>query len=431
MTRVTARNLSLDRPYDLAWPPRGVKPWHSFARRAGGPLRVLMLSVSHEIGHGVAVVTNQQSVDLARRGFEVFVGGPMGRNEFAYDGCHRVYLDDPREAACFAIEHDIDCVVAHTPPFFATLRWLGEWPKSIIYDYGEPPPDLFPDADARRGVLAEKLFCYRLADRVLAISRSVREESGYEPAEVLRLGNSHLALWDTATAARREPARKALGFDGQVIVLNVCRFHRAERLYKGIDKYADVADELLLLRPDLRDRVAFALCGKATDEDVTEMEALGFRVFANLDDDALIDLYAAVDVYVNLSRWEGYNLGIAQALALGLPVIASDIPAHREFPIATSDDPIEIASRIATIAEELLASGVRAQRKPLIYSWEEPLAQFAGIVADLCQEQVLANVPLSPRQQATIPEGDAPADPPSRRGEYRPGSVFTHRGVER
>ena len=97
----------------------------------------------------------------------------MGRNEFGYDLCHRVYLDDPQSAACFAIEHAMDCVVAHTPPFFSTLRWFGDWPRSMIYDYGEPNPELFDDADERRSLIREKRFCYHLADRVFAISRSV------------------------------------------------------------------------------------------------------------------------------------------------------------------------------------------------------------------------------------------------------------------
>jgi len=73
-----------------------------------------MLSVTHEIGHGVAVVVDIMSRYLAGRNFDVFVGGPRGRNEFGYDGCERVRLHDPREAAIFAVENDIDCIVAHT-----------------------------------------------------------------------------------------------------------------------------------------------------------------------------------------------------------------------------------------------------------------------------------------------------------------------------
>ena len=81
------------------------------------------------------------------------------------------------------------------------------------------------------------------------------------------------------------------------------------------------------------------------------MEACGLRVFANVTDAEMVELYLAADLYMNFSRWEGYNLGIAQALAFGLPIIASDIPAHREFPITTSDDPAEIIDHVAALAD--------------------------------------------------------------------------------
>jgi GT2 family glycosyltransferase len=380
-------NLSLERTFDLARPPRVVRPWRAFARRSGEPLRVLMLSIMHQVGHGVAVVVNLQAEYLAEKGFKVFIGGPPTGEEFAYQGCHRVHLADHLEAAAFAFDNDIDCIVAHTPPFMSTVRWLGTWPRSIIYDYGEPSPEFFLDAEARREMVAEKRFCYPMADRVFAISDSVRREIDYEKADVLRLGNSHLNAWTEAAAARRQLIRNQLGLSDEVLVLNVCRFHVAERRYKGVDMYADVADELRILRPDLRGKVLFALCGKGTESDVREVQALGLRVFANTSDAELTDLYIAADVYTNFSRWEGYNLGIGQALAFGLPVIASDIPAHREFPIWTSNDLAEICVRLAEIADTQLANGSAASRKPIIFGWDEPLARFADAISQLCQDQ--------------------------------------------
>lgn len=42
------------------------------------------------------------------------------------------------------------------------------------------------------------------------------------------------------------------------------------------------------------------------------------------------DLLAAADLFVFLSLWEGLGGAVIEAMALGLPVVASDIPALRE-----------------------------------------------------------------------------------------------------
>ena len=67
-------------------------------------------------------------------------------------------------------------------------------------------------------------------------------------------------------------------------------------------------------------------------------------------------------------------------------MIASDIPAHREFPIMTSSDPLENAHRLATIADELLSVKTPTVRDPIIYDWEDPLAEFASMISELCRE---------------------------------------------
>ena len=69
--------------------------------------------------------------------------------------------------------------------------------------------------------------------------------------------------------------------------------------------------------PALAERIAFVLCGKGDDDDQDEMKAEGLTVFANVSDRELIDLYVAADLYANFSKWEGFNLGIAQGAGDG------------------------------------------------------------------------------------------------------------------
>ena len=66
-----------------------------------------------------------------------------------------IFREPAEAAAIWAIEQGIDCIVAETPPFFSVVRWLGEWPRTLFLDYGEPPAEFFPDGAARRMVEAE------------------------------------------------------------------------------------------------------------------------------------------------------------------------------------------------------------------------------------------------------------------------------------
>jgi hypothetical protein len=128
------------------------------------------------------------------------------------------------------------------------------------------------------------------------------------------------------------------------------------------------------------------LCGHGGAEDVDEMRSLGLEVFSNLTDSELLDFYLAADVYMNFSRWEGYNLGIGQALALGLDVIASDIPAHRAFPIVTSSDTPTILGALSTLGEAAICEAFSASRKPVVVPWEKSLGNLEREILDVCSE---------------------------------------------
>ncbi len=375
-------NLSLHEPYELAFPPRRAKPWRVW-RRNVAKLRILFLSSTHELGHGVPVVLRLQAGHLIGCGHEVFVGGPRGRSEVPYEGCRRIFLTDPVEAASFAVQHGIDCIVVETPPFFSAVRWLGEWPRTLFVDHGEPPAELFPDADARRQVAAEKRLCFAMASQVAAISASVRAEGSEERAQIIPNGNSHLCIWHDSLLQQREVLRHKFGWTNKVVVLNVCRFRAAERRYKGLDKYAEVRHEFQFMRPKLAARTVFIVCGKAELDDVIEMRRYGFEVYGNITDIEMEEIYMAADIYVNFSQWEGYNLGIGQALAAGLPVVASDIAAHRAFPIFTSNGTLDIVEKLSEYAERVLANQV--ERKPLVIDWKPSLEKVEREIVELCR----------------------------------------------
>jgi GT2 family glycosyltransferase len=382
--------LSLQDPHKLSI-PRRQKPWGRLRARPDAKPRVMMLSVTHQKGHGVAVVLAEQATRLAARGFDVVVAGPVSSFEMDYPGCTRVEINHAEEAVNHAILNDIDCIVAHTPPFFSVTRWVGEFPKAVMYDYGEPPADLFPDVGARRQVLAEKQFLQTFAHRLLGISEPVKAEACNDTMQVVALGNSHLLSWTDAMRERRAQVREREGWTDKVVVLNVCRFHAAERMYKGVDFYVDAARETRNLGGAVAQNIVFVMCGKASPADIDYVNSKGLTAKANVSDDEMIDMYAAADVYANFSMWEGWNLGIGQALAFGLPIVASDIPAHRQnfdIPVVSTAD--AAAAVLLDHAKGIIAAGHETQRTPLIVDWDQPVDEFIAVIEDVCRPQAAA-----------------------------------------
>jgi GT2 family glycosyltransferase len=374
-------NLSLEKTYELAFPPRVSKPWYSRRRRAGSK-RIMLLSQTHEVGHGVATVLGIQARYLAKIGYVVFVAGPRAAREINYEGCQRIHCTTAHGAAIAAFDNGIDCIIAHTPPFYSVARWLGNETRMIAFDHGEPDPDFFPDAEARRRIVFEKQFCARMADKIAAISYAVRAETGDPTATVIPNCNDHLVTWSDAFLDRRLEVRRTNGWSNKFVALSVCRFHERERLYKGVDIYAEVLKAVRRRHIGESD-IIFVQCGKGNEPDRLAVGAMGLSVFSNVPPETLSDLYSAADCYMSFSKWEGYNLGIGEALAMGLPVIASDIPAHRAFGIFTSNDLEAVVGEVIRIRANLSEiNGVN--RVPKVWKWEESLEQLRLLIEELC-----------------------------------------------
>jgi len=326
------------------------------------------------------VVIDQQVTALVAHGHEVVLAGHRGPSDFPYGGRPVLEVHDSRSAATLAIDLEVDLIIAHTPPFFGIARWTGAFPPVISYDYGEPPPDLFPDAAARREVNDTKNMELACSTAVYAISQAVADEAFVKPRGVLPLANSHLGRWDADAAARREIVRAREGWAERFVVLNVCRFGEGERRYKGVDTFEAIRNALYAHDPALAARAVFVLCGKGTEEDVAAMEDSGLEVRANVTDEEMSELYAAADAYANLSLWEGYNLGIGQALAMGLPVVASDIPAHRAFGVSVCQKAEDGARLLAGIAAK------PRTREPVVWEWTDAMEAFVGAVEAVAAE---------------------------------------------
>ena len=123
----------------------------------------------------------------------------------------------------------------------------------------------------------------------------------------------------------RAQAREALGIDPDALVVLSFGWHWD---LKGGEVFQRTVAELV----ESADRHVVALHSTAAPEASQLMRRLGLQENLHLigQTSDVVGLMAATDVFVAASRAEGGTpLAVLEALASGLPVVASDLPAHR------------------------------------------------------------------------------------------------------
>lgn len=136
---------------------------------------------------------------------------------------------------------------------------------------------------------------------------------------------ARLGAW---SKARRERVRAALGLDPRAVVMVTAgrqEFQKGQtHLVAAFDKLAPSRPDAILLLAGRRGHESDAL-----DTMIARSAAHDrIRVLGHRED--LPDVLAASDVFVFPSIYEGLGGAIIEAMALGLPVVASDLPAIRE-----------------------------------------------------------------------------------------------------
>ncbi len=118
--------------------------------------------------------------------------------------------------------------------------------------------------------------------------------------------------------------------------------------------------------------------------------APGIRRLGHVSDAVLGHLYEHAMAAVCASRYEGFDMTLLDALAHGCPVVASDIPVHREIGAGAaqyvdSDDSAAFASALADIVEGSCARDVlreRALSRAADFTVDAMLAGHVDVYAD-------------------------------------------------
>ncbi|MEZ5855402.1 MAG: glycosyltransferase [Hyphomicrobiaceae bacterium] len=122
-----------------------------------------------------------------------------------------------------------------------------------------------------------------------------------------------------------------MGVADRQVILTFGRMSADER-YKGFDEVIEAMPRLIAQRPDL----VYVAAGDGSDRARLEAKAQALGVgdhvkfTGRISESDKADLYRLADAYVMPSSGEGFGFVILEALACGLPVMASTADGTRE-----------------------------------------------------------------------------------------------------
>ena len=365
--------------------------------------RLLFLAVRMKMGFGVSVAIHEVAERLSRRGHSVTIGCLDA--DASVDQSYKVVrLDGNLEASVLALADasQADAVVAHTSPFFELLPVIRHGYRTWAWEYGDPTPQLFAqDGRRRERIQRYKMeFCYPVVDGVIAISEFIRRDIEWPAAHVLPLGCDHAP--DTGSKGLRD-----VNFSSE----RPLRVGALMRLGPGEANYKGAALSLSLVDALRRSGVAMEFCimGRGEEADAEAFRTAGWHVTLNASDQEKWEYLRGLDVFVSSSLWEGFDLPLVEAQAVGTLGLAFDTGAHPETCPLLFSSASEMGRFLVELAQDrslVLRHSIAAHRFVRSrFQWDRVVARFEELVAFPQHERVAFPQPEvgpSPRRHPVI-----------------------------
>lgn len=223
-------------------------------------------------------------------------------------------------------EHDIDVVHCHhySPYVYGVLAAVLAHVKVVFTEHGR----LTDGEPSRKRQLINPILSV-LPGRIYAVSGDLKQHMVAEgfPAGCIQVVYNGIDPGRRPTALDRAAARDALGLPHDAFVIGT-----AGRLdpVKRLDVLLQVHTRVVLKLPGTRTVIIGDGPERARLESLAEgLGIAGSVTFAGYRADVRA-LMSAFDVYLNSSAYEGVSLTILEAMAAGLPVVATPVGGNPE-----------------------------------------------------------------------------------------------------
>lgn len=386
-------------------PPIMVKQNKISSKKSQPKKKIALLTDRLLTGFGVDLVVHEQAQLLSEK-YEVTVYAIAIDPDFIrnanYNVC-QVFIPqyfNPIKQDCSSIKYfleyrnlflNFDTFIIHTPTFHSWIPFLKKYAKTIVYYHGNSPSSNYSGLKRLRQPLLNTLENYLYfphADKLAVISSYLTTKLAsfnQKKSTVVQLAGNHTSdTLNNISANKKKLIFHSYGFsDRESYVLYIGRLDYHNNPYKNTRLLMDIAKEIGA--PE-----KYKVLGIGFPENNIQEELHNANVYsiANASAEELATFLEQAYIYVSPSLWEGFNLPLLEAQTLGVPVVAFDLPAHREIVINEKtgflvQDEAELISKIKyLIANKVLRDemGRAAQEHARNFTWKKNVEEFSKIL---------------------------------------------------
>lgn len=281
------------------------------------------------------------------------------------------------------LPHRIDLLIPVTFPFFGVPSRLHI--PALAYDHGVVPSRGLP---LRLRLLVEYMrvankYWHARAAAVVAPSRflvTTFSRFSRHKTHVVPNGADH--IHQRAPLPPREELRRRRGIGPDDVVFGFVGRLDLGTPYKGVSELVESFQRLRARN----DRVHMVMRGFGTPEAEAQLYFQGIDVRSCVPARELQETLHMCDVFVTATHWEGFNLPLVEAQAMGRPCIAYAIGAHPEvvgpggFLVRTQQEFVAAMERLAADHALRTSMGEAAAAWATRFSWERAATTFGDVV---------------------------------------------------
>lgn len=361
-------------------------------------------------GFGVDLTVDHLATGLTEKGHDVTVycsvddGTYRGRD-------YRIRLIPTRPSRNFPLmerrarkwatlldEEGLDVVEIHTFPFFRLIPLLKT--PVVAVDHGISPTEGMPfwlrtDFDYVRSRLYGSYL--PAAAGLVTISEFLRSQlptALRERAQVIPWGSDH--YFRPVPRAEALEWRRGLGVDDDAVLsLYVGRLNHKGQPYKGVEELLEHFAGLKRADP----RAALVCIGFGDERDARDIRLAGAIPVLKAPPAAMPLAYAAADIFVTASKWEGFGLPLLEAERAGVACLAYGRGAHPEIARAgESALLVETKEQFASCWRQLTGDqdarqrlGREAEKFARGLSWDRAVGAHEQVLAATAGQDLVAH----------------------------------------